>query len=131
MDQQGRKAIHEDQIIIGLLARGPRIWLSVWSWFSSLRRLPPNTPLVVLSTNHTRVIVPDYEDAGYGCRNQPFAMFVAGYGNELFSVQANTASVDRSASKARIAGFRGGSPYSPILENFGLLTLVLMSAYGY
>jgi len=30
---------------------------------------------------------------------------------------------NRSASKARIASFRGG-PYSPFLDNFGLLTLV-------
>ncbi len=65
LDKQGRKASPEDQIILGLLARGPRIWLSVWSWFSSLRRLPPSVPQVVLSTNHTRAGVPDCEDAVY------------------------------------------------------------------
>ncbi len=81
-------------------------------------------PPAVLTTNRTRADVPDYEDAGYGSRNQPFARFVAGYRNELFPEPANTASVGRSASKARIAGFRGGGPYSPYLENFGLLTLV-------
>ncbi len=37
----------------------------MWSWFSPLRRLPPSIPLVVLSTNYTRVGVPDYEDAVY------------------------------------------------------------------
>ena len=37
---------------------------------------------------------------------------------------------NRSASKARIAGFRG-APYSPFLENFGFSTFVQMSAYGY
>ncbi len=37
----------------------------MWSWVSSLRRLPLNTPLVVLSTNHTRVTVPDYGEAAY------------------------------------------------------------------
>ncbi len=65
-------------------------------------------PPAVLTTNRARADVPDYEDAGYGSRNQPFAMFMAGYGNELFPVPANTASVGRSASKARIDGFRGG-----------------------
>ncbi len=38
-------------------------------------------------------------------------------GNELFSVPANTASVGRSASKARIAGSRGGS-VQPIFGKF-------------
>ncbi len=26
----------------------------MWSWFSSLRRLPPSVPQVILSTNHAR-----------------------------------------------------------------------------
>ncbi len=39
--------------------------LSIWSWGSSLERLPPSIPKVVLSTNHTREGVPDYEDADY------------------------------------------------------------------
>ncbi len=60
------------------------MWFSVWSWISSLRRLPPSVPQVVLTTNHTRAGVPDFEDAVYGPRNQPFAMFVAGYGNDRF-----------------------------------------------
>ncbi len=37
----------------------------MWSWTSSLRRLPPSVPQVVLSTNHTPVGVPDCEDAVY------------------------------------------------------------------
>ncbi len=41
------------------------MWPSVWSWVPSLRRLPPNVPQVVLSTNHARAGVPDYEDAVY------------------------------------------------------------------
>jgi hypothetical protein len=36
----------------------PRIWLSVWSWFSSLQRVPPSVPQVVLSANHTRAAFP-------------------------------------------------------------------------
>ncbi len=43
----------------------PRVWFSVWSWFSSLRRVPPSIPQVVLSTNHARAGVPDCEDAVY------------------------------------------------------------------
>ncbi len=39
--------------------------LSVCSWVSSLRRLPPSVPQVVLSTIHARAAVPDYEDAVY------------------------------------------------------------------
>ncbi len=41
------------------------MWFSVWSWVSSLRRLPPSVPQVVLSTNHARADVPDCEDAVY------------------------------------------------------------------
>jgi len=41
------------------------MWLSVWSWVSSLWRLAPSVPLVVMFTNHTRAGVPDHEDAVY------------------------------------------------------------------
>ncbi len=37
----------------------------MWPWASSLRRLAPSVPQVVLSTNHTREGVPDYKDAVY------------------------------------------------------------------
>ncbi len=39
------------------------MWLSVWSWVSSPGRLPRSVPQAVLSTNHTRAGVADYEDA--------------------------------------------------------------------
>ena len=39
--------------------------LSVWSRSSSLWRLPPCVPQIVLSANHARGAVPDYQNAVY------------------------------------------------------------------
>ena len=41
------------------------MWFSVWSWVSSLWKLAPSVTQVVMTTNHARADVPDYEDAVY------------------------------------------------------------------
>ena len=49
----------------------------MWSWFSSLWRLPPSVPQVVLSTNHTRADVPDCENAVYDPSMSALTWFAA------------------------------------------------------